>query len=149
MKNLLLSTLLALIIGSAFATGESKISYFVLNNFKNDFKNATNVTWTTKAELSKAAFTENSRKVEAFYGASGKLVAVSKTIDLNELPVEAKRVFAKKYEGYTVKEAVKYEGTFHDKYELSYYLSAENDKESVIIKVDQNEQLSVYKKQKK
>jgi hypothetical protein len=80
-----------------------------------------------------------------FYNSKGNLVAQSKTIDLDELPVGAKRAFAKKLDGYTVMEAIKYEGTDEE----SYYLSAENEKESVIIKVDQNEQLTVFKKTKK
>src|SRR5437868_3408441 len=146
MKNLILSALLAVTVATtAFATGESNISSFVLNSFRQDFKDVSNVTWTTKTDFARAAFIQNHRKMEVFYDREGNLIAISKNIALDELPVNAKRAFAKKYEGFTVKEAIKFNGTG----EQSYYLSAENEKESVIVKVDQDEQLSVFEKTKK
>jgi hypothetical protein len=146
MKNLILSALLTVAVASsAFATGESKISYFVLNSFKNDFKDVTDVTWTLKTGLAEATFIYNNRKMDVFYNPNGTLFAVSKSVELDELPVNAKRQFAKRYEGYTVKEAIQYDGSE----EKNYYISAENEKESVIIKIDKDEQLSVFKKVKK
>lgn len=146
MKNLILSALLTVAVGtSAFATGESKISYLILNSFKNDFSDATNVVWTSKTGLAEATFIENARRINVFYNPNGTLFAVSKTINLEELPVAAKRAFAKKYEGYTVKEAIKYESAD----ENSYFLSADNDKEDVIIKVADDERISVFRKTKK
>ena len=146
MKNLFLSALLTVAVAtSAFATGENNISYFVLNNFNRDFKNATNVKWTSKTGLAEATFIMDNRKMDVFYNPDGSLYAVSKTINLDELPVSAKRTFAKRYAGYTVKEAIQYDGTD----EQSYYLSTENEKETVIIKIDHSEHLSVFKKTKK
>lgn len=146
MKKSILAALLSLsLVTTAFATGESKISYFILNSFNRDFKEATNVKWTSKTGLAEASFILNNRKTDVFYNSNGSLFAISKTIELDELPVSAKRAFAKKFEGYLVKEAIKYE----ESEERSYYISAENEKESVIIKVDQNEQLSIFKKSKK
>ncbi len=146
MKKSILAALLSLsLVTTAFATGESKISYFILNSFNRDFKEATNVTWTSKTGLAEASFILNNRKTDVFYNSNGSLFAISKTIELDELPVSAKRAFAKRYEGYTVKEAIEYDGTE----DQSYYISAENEKENVIIKVDQNEQLSIFKKSKK
>jgi hypothetical protein len=146
MKNLLLSTLLLVSITTgAFATGESNISYFILNTFKHDFRDATNVNWIARADYSKASFLYKNQKMEVFYNSAGQRLAVSKSIQLDELPVGAKRAFAKKFEGYTVKEAILYEGTDEE----SYYVSAENDKEKVIIKIGQNEQLTFFQKTKK
>ncbi|MCW3106328.1 MAG: hypothetical protein JWQ09_834 [Segetibacter sp.] len=146
MKNLILSALLAVTVATtAFATGESNISYFVLNSFRHDFKDVTNVAWTSKTDFAKATFIQNNRKMEVYYNPNGDLIAISKNIQLDELPVNAKRAFAKRYEGYTVKEAIQFDGTD----EQGYYLSAENEQESVIIKIDQNEQLSLFRKSKK
>ncbi|WP_147203536.1 hypothetical protein [Segetibacter aerophilus] len=142
MKNLILSALLAVTVSTAFATGETKISYFVLNSFKHDFKDVTNVTWTSKTGLAKASFIYNNQKMDAFYNPNGSLFATSKNINLDELPVGAKRSFAKRYEGYSVKEAIKYESQD----EQSYYISAENEKESLIIKIDEAEHLQLFKR---
>jgi hypothetical protein len=145
MKKLILSAFLAITVTTgAFATGENKISYFVLSSFKHDFKDVTNVTWSSKTGLAKASFTYNNQRMDAFYNPDGKLFATSKSINLDDLPVSAKRSFAKKYEGYAVKEAIKYES----QEEQSYYLSVENEKESLIIKVDENDRLSLLKRVK-
>jgi hypothetical protein len=143
MKNLILAALLAATVTTgAFATGESKISYFVLNSFKHDFKNVTDVMWTSKTGLAKASFIYNNQKMDAFYNHNGSLFATSKNISLDELPVSAKRLFAKKYEGYSVQETIKYESQD----EQSYYIVTENEKESLIIKIDENGQLSLFKR---
>jgi hypothetical protein len=143
MKNLILAAfLLGAITTCAFATDESKINYFVLNSFKRDFKDVTDVTWSLKTGLAEATFIYKNHKTDVFYNPDGTLYAISKTIELDELPVRAKRAFAKKYEGYLVKEAIQYDAAN----EQEFYIWAENEKEDVIIKVDQNEQLSVFKK---
>ena len=144
-KSLLAALLLVSLVTTAFAIGESKISYFILNSFKRDFKDAKNVVWTSKTGLAEASFMLNDRKTDVFYNANGSIYAISKSIELDQLPVSAKRAFAKRYEGYTVKEAIEYDGVE----EQSYYISAENEKESAIIKVDQTGQLSIFKKSKK
>jgi hypothetical protein len=64
---------------------------------------------------------------------------------LHELPVNSKRQFAKLFAGYNVKEAIRFEGFD----ETSYYISGENEKESVILKVNDRNQVSVFKRTKK
>lgn len=146
MKNLFLTSILvAALATSAFATGESNINYFILNNFRLDYRGATNVEWVARPNYAKATFMYNNQKTEAFYNTNGQLIASSKAIKLDELPVSAKRAFAKKYEGYTVKEAIE----FVEKDEVNYYVSAENDKEKVVIKVDENDLISTFSKTKK
>ena len=146
MKNFIISTLLVVAITtSAFATGESNVSYFVLNTFKNEFRGATNVNWTSRPEYAKATFLQDNRKMEVFYNSSGTLLAVSKTIQIDELPTMAKRTFAKRYEGYIVKEAIQFDGSE----EQSFYISAENDKENLVIKVDGSAHVSVFKRTRK
>lgn len=146
MKNLILSAFLLLTVAtSAFAIGESNVSYFVLNSFKRDFKGVSSVTWTSKTGMAKASFVYNNRKMEAFYHDNGSLFGTSTSIEPNELPVNAKRVFAKKYQGYEVKEAIEYDS----QQEKNYYLSAENERESIIIKIDHHVLLTTFKRIKK
>ena len=72
----------------------------------------------------------------------GKFIGTNQAITLEDLPVNAKRAFAKKYEGYTVKEAIRFEGS----QESAYYISAENEKGSVILKVDDYGLISTARK---
>lgn len=146
MKKLIFATLLiATTTLSAFSADVNKINSTVLSNFKSDFKKASDVNWKTGADFIKATFNVAQNKMEAFYNFQGELIATTQNISLDELPVAAKRLFAKRFGNYEVKEAIRMEATD----EGSYYISAENEKESIIVKIDDNQQQSVYKRTKK
>ena len=83
--------------------------------------------------------------MEAFYSSDGDMIGTSKAITLDELSVKAKRDFAKKFGSCTVKEAIRFEGAE----EGAYYISAANEKETVIVKVDDADYVSIVKSSKK
>jgi hypothetical protein len=83
--------------------------------------------------------------MEAFYNGTGEKIGSSRAISIDELPLKAKRSFAKDYADYTVKEVIEFNGTD----ETAYYLSAENEKTAVILKVNSVSELSTYKITKK
>ncbi|MCW3109009.1 MAG: hypothetical protein JWQ09_3515 [Segetibacter sp.] len=146
MKKLFLVALLAVTVAaSAFAKDTKKVNAAAIGNFKVEFKRASDVTWTVNDNYVKATFILNNERMEAFYNENGERIGTSRAITLDELPVKAKRAFAKKFDGYTVKQAIEFDGTE----ETAYYLSAENEKESVILKVDNSEGLSTFKRTKK
>lgn len=142
MKRLFISALLALTLGtSTFAAEGNKVNFTVLNNFKAQFKDVSEVQWKSIKGYTKATFVLNNKKMEAFYNPDGEMVGTSQAISLDELPINAKRSFAKKIEGYTVKEAIRFEG----KEESAYFISAENEKGSVILQVEDNGSVSMKK----
>ena len=146
MKKLFLSALIATTIAtSAFATDANKINFRIMQAFKNEYTNVANVNWTLRSTYAKAAFEKDGQPIEVFYNLAGEMIGTSRQITIDALPTNAKRTFAKKYGGYTVKEAIKFEG----EQENAFYISAENDKEKVILKVDATESLSIYKKDRK
>lgn len=146
MKKLFISALLALsVAASAFAKDPNNINSALLRSFKADFKNASEVSWVTARDYTKASFTLNNERMEAFYNNKGEVIATSKSITLDELPVSAKRAFTKKFADYTVKEAIRMEGSE----ESAYYISAENEKETLIVKVDDFGSVSIFKTTKK
>ncbi len=143
MKKLFISGLLAVTVSiSSFAASGNNVSYAVQNNFQAQFKKASDVQWTSGENYTKATFVLNNVRTEALYSAEGDFIGTNQAITLEELPVNAKRAFAKKYDGYTVKEAIRFEGT----QESAYYISAENEKGSVILKVENNGSISAVKK---
>jgi hypothetical protein len=146
MKKLFLALLVAVTVAaSAFAKDTKKVNYAASSNFKAEFANATSVTWTTTDQYTKAAFVVNNEKMEAFYNQSGEKIASSRTIAIDELPVKAKRSLAKDYAGYTVREAIEFEGIDDN----GYFISAENEKESVVLKVNSTGGLNTFKTTKK
>jgi hypothetical protein len=146
MRKLLMAALLVVTIaGSAFATETTTVSSTIANSFAYDFKKASDVTWSTSDNYVKATFVLNNQRMEAFYNVDGEKIGSSTAFNVEELPMNAKRVFAKKYSGYTVKQAIAFTGTE----ETEFYISAENDKEAVILKVDSLGAVSTYKRTSK
>ncbi len=143
MKKLFIAALLAITVAaSSFAAEGNKVSFAALNNFASQFKKGSNVQWTTVENYTKATFTLNDIRTEALYTPEGDFIGTNQAVTLEELPVNAKRAFAKKYDGYTLKEAIRFEGTE----ESAYFISAENEKGSVILKVEDNGFMSTVKK---
>lgn len=142
MKNLFIAAILVVATtASAFAkdvTGreneKSKINF--------NFKNATNVKWTTTQEYTKAAFELYDSKMEVFYNNDGEMIAKSVQVSVDDMPLSAKRSIAKKFNDYTISEVIKMETTEDG----AYYVSAENDKEKLILQVSEAGLVSVFNK---
>ena len=81
----------------------------------------------------------------AFYDLDGNMIGTSTNIAIDDLPTHAKRVFAKRYAEYTVKEAIQFDGVE----ETAYYISAENEAQSLLLKVSADGMLTVFKQVKK
>lgn len=143
MKKLFISALLSVSVAlSSFAAEGNTVNFTARNNFESQFKYASDVQWTAGKNYTKATFLLNNVRTEALYTEAGDFIGTNQAITLDGLPVKAKRAFAKKYDGYTVKEAIRFEGTE----ESAYYISAENEKGSVILKVEDNGFMSTVKK---
>ena len=146
MKNLFIAALLSFTVAaSAFAATPKEVSAAILSNFTGEFKKASDVSWSVTNDYTKAEFTIDNARTEAYYNAKGDIIATSKNITLDELPLKAKRSFARKFAGYNVKEAIRFEGFD----EVAYYISGENEKEAVILKVNENDEVSVFTKARK
>lgn len=143
MKKLFISTLLAATVSlSSFAAAGNNVSYSVRNNFETQFKKASDVQWTSAENYTKATFVLDNVRTEALYSTDGDFIGTNQAVTLEELPVKAKRAFAKSYDGYTVKQAISFEGT----QESAYYISAQSEKGSVILKVEDNGSISTVKR---
>jgi hypothetical protein len=141
MRKLFFAGLVTIFVATtAFAEGESNISTRVVNSFRQDFSNVNGVQWSTTASYPTATFVMNNKRTSAFYNQSGELIGTSQAITIDALPASAKRAFGKKYNGYTVVEAIQFDGVE----ESAYFLSAKKDDTSVLLRVS-NGQLSVFK----
>jgi hypothetical protein len=142
MKKLFISGLLMIAVAvSSFAAG-NEVSYAAKNTFSGQFKHVSDVQWTAGENYTKATFVLDNVRTEALYNATGEFIGTNQAVNLEELPVNAKRAFAKRYNGYTVKEAIRFEGVE----ESAFYISAENEKGSVILKVEDNGSISTIRK---
>lgn len=143
MKKLFISALLSVTVAlSSFAAEGNKVNLVAQNNFSSQFKHVSDVQWASNDNYTKATFVWNNVRTEALYTPEGEFIGTNQAITLDELPVKAKRAFAKKYDGYTVKEAIRFEGA----QENAYYISAENEKGAVILKVEESGSVSKVNK---
>lgn len=146
MKKILFAVLIATTVAtSAFSSDTRKINTRILTNFKYDYNSASEVNWTLRPNFAKATFVLNGKSLEAFYNLNGDLIGSSSRITLNELPTSAKRAFAKRYTGYNVTEAIKFDGVQDN----AFFISAENDKEKVIVRVGEDADVSVFDRTRK
>ena len=141
MKKLFIASLMVIsVFTSAFAAEDITTGSSATYMFNTNFKGATNITWTTKGDFTKAAFTKDNQKMEAFFNSNGDLISTSTSVTINDLPTSAKRTLAKNYATYTISEAISLD--YMD--ETSYYVSATNGKESKIIKIAANGESSIF-----
>ncbi len=143
MKKVLLAIALVISFATGFAApSTNSVDINTLNNFKSYFKEAENVAWTSTKNYHQVTFDFAGKRTAAYYTFEGELIGTSTAITLESLPTNAKRVFAKKYNAYTVSEAHKFETGD----ETAYFISAAKDGESVIVKVSETGQVSLFKK---
>ena len=144
MKTLFLSIVLLFTIATATNAGTNSVDSRIVNRFKADFGEAVNASWTVTSTHHQVTFDIDGKKLSALYTLDGDLIGTSSAIAIENLPVKAKRAFAKKFDGYTVREAQKFE--LQD--ETSYYIYAVKDNEALIIKLGAAGEVAVMKKTK-
>ena len=145
MKKILFTVLTTIsIVSGAFAQDEKKISYRALNAFAAEFNNANDVCWTSKPNFDKACFNLDGKQLSAFYNYSGEKIGVTEELSFENLPFKAKKCIAKKYNNYSIKEMI----LFESDHETAYFVAAENNVQSVILKV-MNGFVVVFKKKSK
>ncbi len=141
MKKLFLSALLMVALATSSFADVNKINGRILNNFNSAFSEASNVQWTLKETFAKATFISDNEKMEAFYDLNGEMIGTSRAVTIEHMPTNVKREFAKKYADYVIKEMIRFDGMD----ETAFYISAENEKKSIIFKVSDAGTVSIFK----
>lgn len=145
MKKMILSLAIAFTTLSAFAAGEDNVNQKVLNAFKSDFINASEVEWTVANDYYKASFVYNDKYVFAYYSSDGELLGMTRYISSTDLPIHLQMNLKKKYSNYWVSdlfEVAKSDAT-------SYYLTIENADTQIVLKSTGGSDWSVFKTAKK
>lgn len=145
MKKFLFSALLLVsIVTVSFAKNPKLVNNKVLNAFSTEFASATDVDWSVNSQFVQASFNLDGKKINAFYSFNGDMIGTSHTATLDLLPQRVQNTIAKKYAGYTIGEIMHFENSD----EKAYYISAENDHKTLVLKV-LNNHVSVFKKKNK
>jgi hypothetical protein len=136
-----------LLATSSFASnGPEKVSAIVKNAFQQNFNTAQSVRWELTDDFYFAYFKLNGNDVSVAYNEKGELVATSRVIAADQLPLSVTVEISKKYGGYNAAgraTEITYDG------QTSYYIVVENNKQSLKLKCLPNGDISVDSKSKK
>ena len=129
---------------SAFAV-EVKVTFTVLNAFKNEFTTAKEVEWTAGTNYYKATFKYNNMYVFAFYSTERKLPVLTHYLSPVDLPTSLQNNIRKEYKDYWISdlfEMVK-DGT------TSYYITLEKADKTTLLESSGGNEWSAARKIKK
>ncbi len=136
----------SLLVGaSSFANGEETISQRAEQSFKKDFTSAKDVKWQKTGELVKATFSLNEKVMFAYYNVEGDLVAITRNITTEQLPISLLSSVKKSHGDYWIS----------DLFEMvsggstTYYITLENADQKLVLKSDDFNDWLTYKKEKK
>jgi Flp pilus assembly protein TadD len=149
MKKLqtILAALTLLVATSAFAAnGPEKVNAAVKKSFTQQFSTASNVNWEKTDDFYFAYFTMNNKEVSAAYNEQGELIGTSKIIAAAELPMAIGVAISQKYNGYTVGKTAT---EIHFDGQTAYYITVQNEKQTLKLKCLANGDISTESKIKK
>ena len=131
MKKIILGIVMILAIGIAFAGDKfADVEKNVLASFKTDFAGAKNVTWKEINGFEKATFTLGNRVFFAYYQPGGELVATTRNLLSDQLPIRLQMELKKGFSNFWITDL--FEVSFDD--DNSYYLTLEDISRTVVLK---------------
>jgi hypothetical protein len=146
MKRTIFTLALSLILGTAsFANNDESNNQKAVQSFKKEFAQAKDVSWQKAGDLVKATFTLNERVLFAYYNEAGDLMAITRNITTDLLPIALQTSLRKDYAGYWVS----------DLFEMvtggqtNYYVTLENADHKIVMKSEDFGNWSNYRKERK
>jgi hypothetical protein len=125
---------------------ETTVSKKISTSFTDAFAGAKDVKWYTDDNKTfTAKFTLNNNKVTAFYREDGSLMATSRYLTGEQLPLNVLSRLNRKYSDCSIYSVVEYTAEEH----TVYYLTLENKDSWIIVKADEDGTLRTNKKMKK
>jgi hypothetical protein len=144
-KILFLSIALTSLTAFSFAADAPAISKNVISSFNQQFASAKDVKWNYQVKYVKAEFTMNDMVLFAYFNDNGDLLAVTRFISPNQLPLSLLSNLKKNYDTYWISDLFEIQtesGT-------SYYATLENADQVVVLKSDGTNGWNTYKKEKR
>ena len=146
MKKTIFALALSLVIGTAsFANNDESINAKAEQSFKKEFVNAKDVKWQRSGELVKATFSINDRVMFAYYNIAGDLVAITRNITTDQLPIAFLNSLKKNFSDYWISDLFEMVSDG----QTSYYITVENSTHKLVMKSNEFAGWDTYKKERK
>ena len=147
MKKSLLSALLMMVLSVvAFAKNDKekdKEKKSAVAYHAHELVGAKNVIWSKSAKFQKASFIKDGARMTAFYNWQNELIATTQIVEVTELPAKAIQNLVKYFPGNNMGEIVRYKND-----ETVYFVNLTSEKEDFIVKIDDANNVSYFKKLK-
>jgi hypothetical protein len=144
-RILLLSIVLVSFTAFSFAAVAPVVSKNVISSFNRQFSSARDIQWENHANFVKAQFTMNEMVLFAYFNLNGELIAVTRFISPNQLPLELLTSLKKTYGGYWISDLFEIQtesGT-------AYYATLENADQISVLKSEGISGWQTFQKEKK
>jgi hypothetical protein len=149
MKKLILLVSAALLLSAnvLFASPyETTVNNKINSTFNDSFTGATDVKWYTDDNKTYTAkFTLSNNKVTAFFSNDGALLATSRYLQAEQLPLKVAGKLNKKYPGNSIYCVVEYTSGEN----VTYFVTLESEDTWTVIKTDADANMKVYSRLKK
>lgn len=146
MKRTIFALALSLVLGTAsFANNDESINEKAAQSLKKEFAQAKDVSWQKTGDMLRATFTLNEKVLFAYYNQSGDLMAITRNITTDQLPIALQTMLRKNYGGYWVSDLFEMVSGG----QTSYYVTVENADQKVVLKSEDFGSWSTYRKEKK
>jgi len=124
-------------------TGEGKTTLTYLN-IGDELEGAENVIWVKSPKYLRATFVKNGAPMSAFYNWQKELIATTQHVEITKLSATAIKNIIKEFGGYKMGEIIEYKNG-----ETLYFINLMSETKDFIIKVDADNEVSVFKNLKK
>jgi hypothetical protein len=129
----------------AFAKDDEGVSKRTKESFNSSFNTATSVNWQQEKEFVKATFTLNNQVMCAFYDNEGNLLAITRNILSDQLPINLLTDLRKNYNNLWITDLFELAADG----QTSYYITLENADEILVLKSSDFSSWHVYKRTKR
>ncbi len=142
---LTVAMMLTIALTTAFANDNTEVSKKAKQSFNTNFNSASSVQWQQETNFAKATFTMNNQVMNAYYNDNGDLVAITRNILSNQLPINLMAGIKKDYSKHWISDLFEIAADN----ETSYYVTLESADETIVLKSSDSNTWSVYKKTKR
>ena len=146
MKQILIVAMSLMIGLSSFANNKEIVNETILNSFNKEFAGAKEVNWTSGKTFAKATFKLNDQVMFAYYSNQGELIAVTRNIVSEQLPLNLLADLRKNFQDHWISDLFELTS---DNETVYYYLTLESATQTVVLKSNGAQGWDVYKREKK
>ena len=144
-KALLILAISFGVVSASFANNDESVNARAEQSFKKEFAQAKDVKWQKSGEMAKATFSLNDRILFAYYSQDGELVAITRNITTDQLPITLLNSLKKNYSDFWITDLFEMVSGG----QTSYYITVENADSKVVLKSDDFADWTNFKKEKK